>query len=82
MLSHIRLLLVLALRNRKSHTTSSKADGGLFLLLYTWDFVQGFTTDAHFKVITVPLNGCSVRAQTSLPEFTVNRTNSLGNKSL
>lgn len=81
MLSHIRLLLVLALRNRKSHTTSSKADGGLFLL-YTWDFVQGFTTDAHFKVITVPLNGCSVRAQTSLPEFTVNRTNFLGNKSL
>ena len=39
--------------------------------------MQSLTTDAHFKVIAGLLNGGSVWAQTSLPEFTVNRSNPL-----
>lgn len=47
------LPLLLAVGNRRLNTTSSKADGGLFCLLYTGGFVQSFTTDAYFQVIAV-----------------------------
>lgn len=82
MVSHIRLLLLLTAGNRKLNTTSSKADGGLFCLLYTGGFVQSFTTDAYFQVIAVLLNGGSVRAQASLPEFTANCSNFIGSESV
>lgn len=51
---------MLTVRNRKSNTTSSKADGGLFSLLNTGDSVQSLTTDAHFKDTAVPLRGGAV----------------------
>lgn len=64
---HVRLLLVLAVGNTKSNTSSSKAEGGLFPLLYTGIFMQSATTEAHFKVTAILLKDGSVRAQTSSP---------------
>lgn len=68
MAAHIRLLFGLAVGNRKSNTTSSKADGGTSALV-RGDSVQTVTTDAHFQVIAVLLNGGSVRAQMPLSEL-------------
>lgn len=68
MAAHIRLLFGLAVGNRKSNTTSSKADGGTSALV-RGDSVQTVTTDAHFQVIAVLLNGSSVRAQMPLSEL-------------
>lgn len=76
MASHIRLLLLLAVGNRKLNATSSKAHSGLFCLLYT----GGLCAKFHYRCI-LSSYCCSSewwRAQASLPEFTANCSNFIG----
>lgn len=78
MVSHIQVLLILAVRNRKLNTTS-KADGGLFSSLHRGlgaKWVQIHT----LKLLLFYWNSGSARAHTFLPEFTVNCP--FGSKSL
>lgn len=53
-----------------------------FFLFFLRGTLCKVSRQMQFKVIAVLSSGGSVRAQTSLPEFTVNHINFLGNKSL